>query len=197
MQNLKKLISIFLLFIITAACAPTGIIAIPSSIADRRTTGVQVEDQTIEFKATYEFQQINGDFSASATSYNQSVLLTGEVESEDLKEKIQDTIAKIEGVKSIYNELLVTKASSLKEKIKSKSKDYSITANVKARMFKEENDSRFSAIHVKVLTERQTVYLMGIVTEDEASQAEKIAKTSKGVLKVKTFFDINNNLKKN
>ena len=197
MQNLKKLISIFLLFIITAACAPTGIIAIPSTIADRRTTGVQVEDQTIEFKATYEFQQINGDFSASATSYNQSVLLTGEVESEDLKEKIQDTIAKIEGVKSIYNELLVTKASSLKEKIKSKSKDYSITANVKARMFKEENDSRFSAIHVKVLTERQTVYLMGIVTEDEASQAEKIAKTSKGVLKVKTFFDINNNLKKN
>jgi osmotically-inducible protein OsmY len=197
MQNLKKLISIFLLFIITAACAPTGIIAIPSSIADRRTTGVQVEDQTIEFKATYEFQQIKGDFSASATSFNQSVLLTGEVESEDLKEKIQDTIAKIEGVKSIYNELLVTKAPTLKEKIKSKSKDYSITANVKARMFKEENGSSFSPIHVKVLTERQTVYLMGIVTEDEASQAEKIAKTSKGVLKVKTFFEINNNLKKN
>ena len=197
MQNLYKLISIFLLFTITVACAPTGIIAIPSSIADRRTTGVQVEDQTIEFKATYEFQQINGDFSASATSYNQSVLLTGEVESEDLKEKIQDTIAKIEGVKSIYNELLVTKASSLKEKIKSKSKDYSITANVKARMFKEEDGSSFSPIHVKVLTERQTVYLMGIVTEDEASQAEKIAKTSKGVLKVKTFFEINNNLKKN
>ena len=57
-----KLLSIILLFITLSACAPTAIVTVPSSIADRRTTGAQVEDQTIEFKATYEFQQIDGNF---------------------------------------------------------------------------------------------------------------------------------------
>ena len=56
-----KLLSIILIFITLAACAPTAVLTVPASIADRRTTGAQVEDQTIEFKATYEFQQIDGN----------------------------------------------------------------------------------------------------------------------------------------
>ena len=107
-----KLLSLILLFITLSACAPTAIVAVPSSIADRRTTGAQVEDQTIEFKATYEFQQIDGNFNISTTSYNQNVLLTGESESQELKEKVESTVAKIEGVKAIYNEILVTKPLS-------------------------------------------------------------------------------------
>ena len=192
-----KLLSLILLFITLSACAPTAIVAVPSSIADRRTTGAQVEDQTIEFKATYEFQQIDGNFNISTTSYNQNVLLTGESESQELKEKVESTVAKIEGVKAIYNEILVTKPLSLKEKVKSKAKDYGITTNVKARLFKEETKSKLSAAHVKVVTERQTVHLMGILSTKEAEEAEKIAKTSKGVVKVKTYFEIDNQYKKN
>ena len=193
---IKFLSSLLILFTLSA-CAPTAIVAIPSSIADRRTTGVQVEDQTIEFKATYEFQQIDGNFSASATSYNQNVLLTGESESQELKDKVESTVANIEGVKAIYNEILVTKPLALKEKIKSKTKDYGITTNVKARLFKEETKSNLSPVHIKVVTERQIVHLMGIVSAKEAEEAEKIAKTSKGVVKVKTYFEIDNQYKKN
>jgi osmotically-inducible protein OsmY len=196
-KMIKHIISFTLILLTLAACAPTGIIAIPSSIADRRTTGVQVEDQTIEFKALYEFQKMNGDFSVSATSYNQNVLITGESTTQELKDQIQDVVAKIEGVKSIYNEVLITSPLPLKEKAKSKTKDYGITTNIKARLFKEETKSNVSPVHVKVVTERQIVYLMGLVTQQEADEALQIAKTSSGVLKVKSFFEINNQYKKN
>ena len=196
-KMIKHIISFALILFTLAACAPTGIVAIPSSIADRRTTGVQVEDQTIEFKALYEFQKMNGDFSVSATSYNQNVLITGESTSQELKDQIQDVVAKIEGVKSIYNEVLVTSSLPLKEKAKSKTKDYGITTNIKARLFKEETKSNVSPVHIKVVTERQIVYLMGLVTQQEADEALQIAKTSSGVLKVKSFFEINSQYKKN
>ena len=196
-KMIKHIISFSLILFTLAACAPTGIIAIPSSIADRRTTGVQVEDQTIEFKALYEFQKMNGDFSVSATSYNQNVLITGESTTQELKDQIQDVIAKIEGVKSIYNEVLITSSLPLKEKAKSKTKDYGITTNIKARLFKEETKSNVSPVHIKVVTERQIVYLMGLVTQQEADEALQIAKTSQGVVKVKSFFEINNQYKKN
>ena len=196
-KMIKHIISFSLILFTLAACAPTGIIAIPSSIADRRTTGVQVEDQTIEFKALYEFQKMNGDFSVSATSFNQNVLITGESTTQELKDQIQDVIAKIEGVKSIYNEVLITSPLPLKEKAKSKTKDYGITTNIKARLFKEETKSNVSPVHIKVVTERQIVYLMGLVTQQEADEALQIAKTSQGVLKVKSFFEINNQYKKN
>ena len=196
-KMIKHIISFALILFTIAACAPTGIVAIPSSIADRRTTGVQVEYQTIEFKALYEFQKMNGDFSVSATSYNQNVLITGESTSQELKDQIQDVVAKIEGVKSIYNEVLVTSSLPLKEKAKSKTKDYGITTNIKARLFKEETKSNVSPVHIKVVTERQIVYLMGLVTQQEADEALQIAKTSSGVLKVKSFFEINSQYKKN
>jgi len=196
-KMIKHIISFTLILLTLAACAPTGIVAIPSSIADRRTTGVQVEDQTIEFKALYEFQKMNRDFSVSATSYNQNVLITGESATQELKDQIQDVVAKIEGVKSIYNEVLITSPLPLKEKAKSKTKDYGITTNIKARLFKEETKSNVSPVHIKVVTERQIVYLMGLVTQQEADEALQIAKTSSGVLKVKSFFEINNQYKKN
>jgi len=196
-KMIKHIISFTLILFTLAACAPTGIIAIPSSIADRRTTGVQVEDQTIEFKALYEFQKMNGDFSVSATSYNQNVLITGESTTQELKDQIQNVVAKIEGVKSIYNEVLITSSLPLKEKAKSKTKDYGITTNIKARLFKEETKSNVSPVHIKVVTERQIVYLMGLVTQQEADEVLQIAKTSTGVLKVKSFFEINNQYKKN
>lgn len=194
---MQILIPLFLLTTILSACAPAGIISIPTSIADRRTTGVQVEDQAIELKALYEVQQLDDKFEASITSYNQNVLITGEAENEATKEKLQDIVAKIEEVKSIYNEVLVTKEMPFKEKVKSKAKDYGITTNIKARLFREETKSNLSPIHVKVITERQVVYLLGIVSLIESEEAERIAKSSKGVVKVKTFFEIDGKYEKN
>lgn len=188
-----RLISIFIMIFFIAGCAPTGIVGIPTSIADRRTAGVQLEDESIELKALYEINQIQGEMHTNVLSYNRNVYILGEVSSEELKTKIEEKISSIKEIKSITNELLVGKNST----IKSRAKDVAITTNVKALLVKDEKKSNLSALHVKVITERQIVYLFGLLNTNEAAEAEKISKRAKGIISVKSFFEIDDSLKNN
>lgn len=188
-----RLISIFIMIFFIAGCAPTGIVGIPTSIADRRTAGVQLEDESIELKALYEINQIQGEMHTNVLSYNKNVYILGEVSSEELKTQIEEKISSIKEIKSITNELLVGKNST----IKSRAKDVAITTNVKALLVKDEKKSNLSALHVKVITERQIVYLFGLLNTNEAAEAEKISKRAKGIISVKSFFEIDDSLKNN
>ncbi len=188
-----RLISIFIMIFFIAGCAPTGIVGIPSSLADRRTAGVQLEDESIELKALYEINQIQGEMHTNVLSYNKNVYILGEVSSEELKTQIEEKISSIKEIKSITNELLVGKNST----IKSRAKDVAITTNVKALLVKDEKKSNLSALHVKVITERQIVYLFGLLNTNEAAEAEKISKRAKGIISVKSFFEIDDSLKNN
>jgi osmotically-inducible protein OsmY len=68
----------------------------------------------------------------------------------------------------------------------SRSNDTLITSKVKAR-FVDQN--KFQINHVKVVTERGVVYLMGIVTRDEGNAAAQIASTTEGVQRVVKVFE--------
>jgi len=68
----------------------------------------------------------------------------------------------------------------------SRGSDALITSNVKARMV---NNPKFSANHVKVVTEAGTVYLMGLVTPEEGDAAVEIARTTSGVVRVVKVFE--------
>jgi osmotically-inducible protein OsmY len=48
---------------------------------------------------------------------------------------------------------------------------------------------KFNPVHVKVVTERATVYLMGLVTKREADDATQIARTTSGVKRVVRVFE--------
>ena len=74
--------------------------------------------------------------------------------------------------------------------LKSKASDAITTSNVVSRLFVNEYKSKLSPLHVKVITERQEVYLMGLLNSKEVEDAIKIAKSSKGVKKVIPLFEI-------
>ena len=74
--------------------------------------------------------------------------------------------------------------------LKSKASDAITTSNVVSRLFVNESKSKLSPLHVKVVTERQEVYLMGLLNSKEVEDAIKIAKSSKGVKKVIPLFEI-------
>jgi len=199
-KSYKLFILIFLFITQLIACAPVAVVGVvggPVSYADRRQSEVLYFDQKIEFKAILETQAISESSNLSFLSYNQTVLITGEVPSEDVKNKIEIAVKKIDGVKAIKNYLLVGEQSTLK----SKGLDVVATSNVKSRLFLNEtktakSNSTVSPLHIKVYTERQEVYLLGIVTQEEADLAISIAKSSKGVNKVIPLFEINEDLKK-
>jgi len=171
-----------------SACAPLlvgGALLGGTLVAtDRRTSGTQIEDEAIELKSMNRLHDLLGDRGhVSTTSYDRMVLITGEVPSDADKTAVEQTVARVENVRSTVNEVEVMGTPSLT----SRSNDAIVTSKVKAS-FIDARDLMANAI--KVVTERGTVYLMGIVTEREANRAAEIARGVGGVQKVVRVFEI-------
>lgn len=188
-QSLAVLFSALSLAAVLPACAPLlvgGAAAGTALVAtDRRTSGAIVQDQTNEARITYEFAQrikVAGTH-FTVNSYDGKVLLTGEVPTEAVKEEAGRIAAGVLGVRTVVNELAVMPASSLTER----SNDLLLAARVNAELLTKK-DVPFSA--VKVVAERGTVYLMGIVTETEASNTAAAVSRVSGVKSVVKVFDI-------
>jgi osmotically-inducible protein OsmY len=152
-------------------------------VADRRTAGTYVEDQSIELKAEkLIFEKIGKDIHANVTSYNRNVLITGEAKTSAVKANAEDLVKPINQVNKVTNELVIGENSSLT----SRSNDAYITSKVKASFVKE---NKFPANYVKVVTEASTVFLLGMVTQQEADDAVEIARGVSGVEKVVKVFE--------
>ncbi len=162
--------------------AVTGAGAAALMATDRRTTGIYIEDENIELKALARMHRDFRDAHVSATSFNRRVLLVGEVPTAEEKARIGDAVRDIASVKDVVNELRVGEPAS----IATHGSDALVTSNVKARMV---NNPKFSANHVKVVTEEGIVYLMGLVTPDEADAAVDVARSTAGVDRVVKVFE--------
>ncbi len=162
--------------LVAAGAAGTALMA-----TDRRTTGVYIEDENIELKALGRLHEIP-DAHVNAASFNERVLLTGEVPDEATRKRVQEAIRTIPSVREVMDETRVAGSSSLA----SRGNDTLITSNVKARMLR---DPRFNATQVKVVTEAGVVYLMGLVSHAEADAATEVARTTSGVSRVVTEFE--------
>ena len=170
------------------ACVPLllgGAVVGGSMVAtDRRTSGTQLDDQSIELKGINRVNEAIGDRgSVSVTSYNRVVLLTGQVQSEADKAAVEQSVARIDNVRSIVNEVAIATTASFGNH----SNDTLLTSKVKASLV-DAKDVQVNSF--KVVTERSVVYLMGRVTEREATRAADIARGVSGVTKVVKVFDI-------
>ena len=150
---------------------------------DKRTAGTYIEDQNIEFKASGLINDAYKDgVHANVTSFNQKVLITGEVPNEEIKQKIGEIVHGVENVREAVNELAIAGVPSLT----ARSDDALLTGKVKTRMIE---DGTVNANHVKVVTSKGVVYLMGLLSRKEGDQAAQIASKTDGVLKVVKVFE--------
>jgi osmotically-inducible protein OsmY len=167
-----------------AAVIVGGAVGTALVATDRRTAGTQLEDQNIEFKAAARIREAVGERGhISVTSYNRVVLLTGEVNTEEDRKAVEAAIAKIENVQSVVNETAVMGNSSLT----ARSNDALLTTKIKATYVDAKD---IQANTIKVTTERGTVFLLGRVTEREATRAADLARGVPGVLKVVRVFEV-------
>ena len=151
--------------------------------ADRRSSGSYVEDEGLEWKVQNRIAEKFGDrVHVNATSFNRNVLLSGEVPDDATRAEVDRIAASVPNVRAITNDLQVAGIASLT----SRSNDVVITSKVKARFV---DAATFGAHHVKVVTEAGTVYLMGLVTREEADKATELARTTSGVRKVIRVFE--------
>lgn len=151
---------------------------------DRRTSGAQLDDEAIELRAANQIRSNLGTrVRVSVTSYNRQVLLTGEVPNLQDKQRVEQVIKAVDSVASVVNELAVLNSPSLMDR----SADALLTGRVKA-MLLDARDLQSSAF--KVVTERNTVYLMGRVTRREADRATEVVRATPGVQKVVRMLEI-------
>lgn len=170
------------------ACAPLvlgGAMVGGTLVAiDRRTPGAQVDDQTIEIKGHLRVNEALKDRGhVTLTSYNRLVLVTGEVSTEAEKATVAQVVNKLDNVRTVVNELGVMGSSSLS----SRSADALLSGRAKAALV-EAKDVQSTSI--KIVAERGTLYLMGRVTEREATKAAEILRNLSGVQKVVRVFEL-------
>lgn len=179
------LLLVFLLMLQGCVAVAAGGVATGGAVAyDRRTTGTFIEDQAIELKAGQALRadaEINEQAHLNVTSYNTVVLVTGEAPTGEMRERITAIVSDIPKVTHVYNEVTVAGPSSLT----SRSSDTLITSKVKTKLF---TISNFDATRVKVVTEKGVVYLMGLLTREEADRTTDAARTVGGVQKIVKLY---------
>jgi len=174
--------------LLSSACAPLllgGAMVGGALVAtDRRTSGAQLEDETIEVKAGARVRdQLGERVHVNVNSYNRLVLITGEANSEADRTRLSAIVGGVENVSHVLNETAVMGPSSYT----SRSNDVLIAGKVKATLV-DAKDLLSNAFYVVV--ERGTVFLMGRVSEREASRAAEIARGVSGTQKVVRAFEI-------
>lgn len=170
-------------------CAPAVVVGAATTaviVNDRRTTEAFLQDQTIKFRsndAIYSNKEIGTQVHINVISYDQQVLLTGEAPTAPIREQVEAIVASIPGVDKIHNEIKVQPNS----RFESRNNDAMITAKVKGRILR---NSSVDPSKIKVVTEHAEVYLLGIVTKEEAAASIKIAQQVDGVKRVIRVFKI-------
>ena len=167
-----------------AVVAVGGVTATATVLADRRSPGVQAIDKGINWEASGAFSKKFGDNAhINVTSFNQKVLLTGEVKDAGIKGEAGAYVKAMKNARTVYNELIIGPNSSFT----ARANDAYLESKIKTQMIFTEN---LPSNSMALIAEGSSVYLLGILTQDEADLAKKIASNTNGVKDVYVYFDI-------
>ena len=171
-----------------SACVPLVVggaaVGVGMLATDRRSSGAQLDDQGLELRAAARVRDIaNDQMYVSVTSLNRQVLLTGAVGNDADRRKVEETVLRVDNVRSVVNELTIGTPSTFQDR----SNDLYITGKVKASLLDAKD---IFANSFKVVSERGVVYLMGIATRRETDRATEITRGVGGVVKVVRVVEI-------
>ncbi|MBX3630379.1 MAG: BON domain-containing protein [Nitrosomonas sp.] len=190
LTNMNKWLVLILILPLTVSCVPMAAIGVGAGAGtgavvseDRRTSGIFIEDESIELKSSRRlYEQLGNQAHINVTSFNRIVLLTGEVPNEAMKEEATRLVRSIANVRNVINEISIGEKSALS----SRSNDTFITSKVKSRFL---TSGKFQINHIKIVTEKSVVFLLGVVKRAEADNATEIASSTSGVTRVVKVFE--------
>jgi osmotically-inducible protein OsmY len=171
-----------------AALVVGGAVTGAAAIHDRRDYTDMLDDQEIEIRA---MAALAGDKSLSAhsriaaTSYNHKVLLTGQADTDELKAQAAETVSRLPKVERVIDEIGVGPSISLMQE----SKDVLLTSRAKLALTKVSLPG-FDATRVKVVTEDSVVYLMGLLSSEEADAVVEQVRWVPDVQRVVRLFEV-------
>jgi len=151
----------------------------------KRTFGTVLDDQSIENRAHANIASASPELESAhvvAVSFNGVVLLAGQVASSEMRDLAEKTVKNIRKVRTVHNELEVAGPTSMV----ARSNDSWLTTKIKSKMAIA---SKVDANRFKIVTENGVVYMLGLVTRDEASAAVDLTRQVYGVQKIVKVFE--------
>ncbi|AOE83661.1 BON domain-containing protein [Pseudomonas sp. TCU-HL1] len=154
-----------------------------------RTVGKTIDDQSTPSKVRAKVEAASPDLKTNShvvvASYNGVVLLAGQTPRADLKELAGQAAQTAQGVRRVHNELQVLPPSTTLARMN----DSTITTKITTQLLA---DSKVPSSQIKVITENGIVYLLGLVTRQEAQLATSIVQGVSGVQKIVRLFEYTN-----
>ncbi|TRX76272.1 BON domain-containing protein [Pseudomonas mangiferae] len=156
-----------------------------------RTIGKTIDDQFTPSKVSARIAETSPDLKTNShiivASYNGVVLLAGQTPTAELKSKAEEAARSVAGVKKLYNELQVMAPSSVSGL--ARMNDSTITSKLRTQMFA---DGNIPTSRIKVVTENGVVFLLGLVSRQEAALATNVVQQTSGVQKIVKLFEYTN-----
>jgi osmotically-inducible protein OsmY len=146
----------------------------------KRTFGTVIDDEKLETVALVNIRKADpwlDQSNINVVSFNGIILLTGQTPTKELRTKAGDTVKIIHGVRQVFNEIQVQGQTSFI----ARSNDTWLTTKVKTVLLSNKN---IDSGRIKVVTEDGVVYLLGLLTQEEANRAAQVVSTIGGVQKV-------------
>lgn len=151
-----------------------------------RTLGSKIDDSLIETKVAVNVAKASPDLDKNShivvSSFNGVVLLAGQTPRADLKSLAEQTAGQVQKVKKVHNELQVLQPSSLL----ARNNDAWLTTKIKTQMLA---DANIPGSRIKVITENGIVYMLGLMTQAEATRATNLVQGVSGVQKIVKLFE--------
>ncbi|MDX1568932.1 MAG: BON domain-containing protein [Xanthomonadales bacterium] len=186
-SGLFRLAVLLLIIATLSGCAAAVVGGVAATVHDRRSAGTILDDNAIELHATDRLHQDGAPGRGNhirVVSYNRTVLLAGEVRTEEAKQEAERIVSQVGDVQRVVNELAIGEQTGLGRR----SRDTLLTGQIKAALLGTGLPG-FDPARVKVTSLRGIAYLMGLVTEEEAEKvAERVARV-RGVKQVVKVFD--------
>jgi len=188
---LRRIIPLLCILSLLQGCAAPLVVAGGAAAAgmmvakDRRTAGTMLDDERIELRAQRRIAdqpELLENSHVNVTSYNGVVLLSGEAVLPMYKQQVEQIVRQEAKVREIRNELRIAPLSESA----SRSRDAVLTTRVKTRLI---NSEGINASGFKVVSENATVYLMGMVSHDEAARAVQAVRSVPGVARIVKVFE--------
>jgi osmotically-inducible protein OsmY len=151
---------------------------------DRRTIGSMVDDSAVELKTTgmLTTDPTYKDAHVNVTSVNGILLLSGETPTSEMRDSLLANVRNIPSIRRIVNEVRVAPPSTLSQR----SRDAWITGKVKSRLI---GTRGLHSSRVTVVTESTSVFLMGLVSQQESELATNAATNVSGIERVVKLFE--------
>jgi osmotically-inducible protein OsmY len=176
------------LFSFSCLIAALVALAACSTFSDRRGFNRVLNDRNVQLTAQRTLDDdpaLAGKVRIGTAVYDGVLLLIGEVPSDELRARAEADVTGFEGVRRVDNEIDVMPIPPFSQR----AGDTALTARVKASLLNITSLPGFDPGRVNVSTAHGNVYLMGLLSHQEADAVTDVVRHVAGVQKVVRVFE--------